>query len=130
MALQGISDNSIQVILSFRPRFILHTNFVDDLPTRVDVQGLVIDFVSTLKLHGFLPEPFDWQQWLESSGLTLNDPANFVAADLETLQKLILAHIRTDRFVRGHLESLVASGYFVAFLNRLELLNAGGTQTT
>ncbi len=123
MAIQGFSDNDIQALLAFRPRFELHTNFAATLPVQQEVQRLLIDFTAAVEEHGFT-EVFDWNAWLASLNGDIDDPALLAAADIETLKKIITAHLRTNRFVRGHLESLVQSGYFLAFLDRLQVLNA------
>ncbi|MES2002880.1 MAG: DUF6508 domain-containing protein [Bacteroidota bacterium] len=125
MALQGISDNSLQVILAFRSRFALHTNFAaNQLPVVQEVQNLQNDFTNALDQHGFT-QVFDWNEWAAGLLANINDPVLLASADFDTLCKIVTAHIRTDRFVRGHLQNLISTGYFILFLNRLEVLNAG-----
>jgi hypothetical protein len=56
--------------------------------------------------------PFDWGSWIQSlpEG-ALNDPNVLDNADLDTLRRLVTAHIRMDRFNGGHLDEILASGY-------------------
>src|ERR1700719_4708719 len=98
MAIQGISDNSVQAILAFRSRFELHTNFAADLTVVQEVQKLLMDFVAALDQHGFT-EVFDWNAWVASLNGAIDDPALLATADIDTLKKLITAHIRMNRFV-------------------------------
>jgi hypothetical protein len=127
MALQEISDNSIQQILAFRTRFEVQTGVAAAnvaAPAQQEVHKLLADFVATLDVHGFT-QVFDTQAFLETVGTDNANSAAFLATvDADTLRKLITAHIRMERFVRGHLQSLVANGYFLSFFNRLQALNA------
>lgn len=125
MAIQGFSDNDVNAILGFRPRFEQHTNFAAALPVLQAVQQLTIDFAGALEQHGFI-EVFDWNTWLASLGRPIEDPSLLATADVDTLRKVITTHIRMERFVRGHLESLIRTGYFSAFLDRLQVLNTQG----
>lgn len=122
MAIQGFSDNDVEAILAFRPRFEQHINFTATLPVLQAVQQLTIDFAAALQERGFI-ELFDWDTFLASLGRPPEDPTLLATADIETLKKIVTAHIRIERFVRGHLQALIAAGYFTAFLDRLQVLN-------
>ena len=69
--------------------------------------------------------PFDWEAWLaELPQDALNDPAYLDTADLETLRRLVTAHVRIDRFVGGHLDAVLANGYMDRAMGRAkQLLN-------
>jgi hypothetical protein len=124
MALQEISDNSIQQILAFRPRFVVHAGAAaaNNAVALQEVHRLLADFISTLDSHGFTQQ-FDWQAFVESLNDDIDSTQLLNTADADTIRKIITAHIRMNRFVRGHLESLVLRGYFNSFFNRLEVLN-------
>ena len=64
-------------------------------------------------------DPFDWNAWLqELPPGAFEDPAFLNGADLDTLRRLVTAHIRMDRFSGGHLDAVLASGYMDAAMSR------------
>lgn len=65
---------------------------------------------------------FDYNDWLSNNPVDLDSQEFLDNADLETLQKLVTAHVRINRFSEGHLEKLMQEGYFVRVLERLEAL--------
>jgi hypothetical protein len=78
-------------------------------------------------------EPFDWSDWIATFGAEkLNDPALLDTADLDTLRRLVTAHVRMDRFSGGHLDTILASGYMDRAMARARQLleQSGGTGTT
>lgn len=65
----------------------------------------------------------DWSAWLEDGGRTLyDDPEQLGQATLEQCRMLLIAHARTDRFVDGHLLSILRDGHLVAVLERIREL--------
>lgn len=48
-----------------------------------------------------------------------DDPKVLASAGLDTLRRLVTVHVRTNRFVEGHLEQLVTSGYLARLVERL-----------
>lgn len=63
---------------------------------------------------------FDWPDWAHAEGKALMEtPARLAQADLETVRKLLTAHIRQDRFVEGSLEASVRDGSLVPVMERL-----------
>ena len=63
---------------------------------------------------------FDWPEWAHSEGKALMaTPARLGQADLETVRKLLTAHVRQDRFVEGSLEASVRDGSLVPVMARL-----------
>lgn len=84
------------------------------------------EFLTQLDLSG-LVEPFDYSAWLVQEGITIDgrssERSGLIAnADLEFLSRLLTAHMRTDRFVEGHLNQLMAEGFFVRVLERIREL--------
>ncbi|HEX8172019.1 MAG TPA: DUF6508 domain-containing protein [Thermoanaerobaculia bacterium] len=82
------------------------------------------ELLQVLHETGFV-EPFDWGSWVQeqAAGL-LDDPAALDAADLDTLRRLVTAHIRMDRFADGHLDEVLASGYMDRAIERARQLLA------
>jgi ADP-ribosyl-[dinitrogen reductase] hydrolase len=67
---------------------------------------------------------FTWPEWVEGRRFS-KKPELLQQASLQTLRKLITAHIRTDRFSEGHLASVIESGLMAAILHRLAEIRAG-----
>jgi hypothetical protein len=66
---------------------------------------------------------FDWPDWLPNQKLEHpNDPSVLKDASLETLRRLMSAHLRLERFGPGHLRELFSSGYMSQFVDRLRSL--------
>lgn len=81
-----------------------------------------LQLITIMDVTGFV-ELFDHTAWSEALGWDkVMSPETLATADFETLRKLITTHIRTDRFVHGHWDSLLASGYIAKFLARLQAL--------
>ena len=71
--------------------------------------------------------PFDWSAWMqELPPGAIDDPATLAGADLDTLRRLVTAHIRIDRFSDGHLDAILANGYMdAAMVRAARLLDDG-----
>jgi hypothetical protein len=130
MADKNFSKDSVKLLLGykdvFEPKlFNLKFEMVSDsyeVYSNKDVSG----FLTNLDTTGF-NLVFDYHTWLESSndihGKTVLKDLDFLSkADLDTLRKLMTAHIRTERFANGHIASLISSGYMWSFMERLESL--------
>ena len=70
--------------------------------------------------------PFDWTGWLDEEGRAIHEtPGGVESADLETLRKLLVAHVRNDRFTEGHLAGAVQDGHIGRIVSRVrELLQS------
>ena len=66
--------------------------------------------------------PFDWPSWHDEAQSYIDDAQKLESADLETLEKLLTAHARADRFVEGHLLAMFENGHITAILRRLRQL--------
>jgi ADP-ribosylglycohydrolase len=83
----------------------------------------VLDFVRALSENGFV-QPFNWMNWWEGNQL-VDNPALLQRANLQTLRKLLTAHVRADRFSEGHLATVLESGHIVMILKRMaEIYNS------
>jgi|GEM_PF-924697 len=78
----------------------------------------VLEFQSALYRHNIIIV-FDWTIWDDEAKRYQAEPKALETADLLTLRKLLTAHIRADRFVEGHLASVLESGHIAAILRRL-----------
>ncbi|GAB4425597.1 MAG: hypothetical protein Kow0031_05210 [Anaerolineae bacterium] len=66
--------------------------------------------------------PFDWGNWRAEAQRLMADPDDLANADLLTLRKLLVTHVRADRFNEGHLASVFENGHITAILNRLKAI--------
>ena len=80
------------------------------------------DFVQAAYEGGFILRDFDWPAWAEVGKQIEADPARLAEADLDTVQKLLTCHIRSERFSEGHLSGAIADGRLVRLLARLAML--------
>jgi hypothetical protein len=79
----------------------------------------VMDFVQALYDQQVVFS-FDWPSWQEEAKRYVSDPEALETADVLTLRMLLTTHIRKDRFVEGHLTSMLECGHITAILRRLE----------
>lgn len=97
------------------------------LRERIGQRRFIPELAAVIQTTGF-SAPFDWIAWLKERGgedwaLARETIAN---ADLGRLRRLLTAHLRINRFVDGHLDSLIESGYFERVRERLEEILASG----
>ena len=81
----------------------------------------VLDFLRTLEVEGFTCPP-ESAQWQSDAERYIRHPELIEYADLDTLRKLLTAHVHKARLSAGHLESLLLRGHIVALLRRLQAL--------
>ena len=72
-------------------------------------------------------EEFDWMAWGAEARRYVDEPRELETADLDTIQKLITTHVRSDRFSEGHLRSMTVDGHIARILRRLETLTDTST---
>jgi hypothetical protein len=83
----------------------------------------VLDFLRTLEEEGFMCA-LDWAQWQPVAERYIRHPELIEDADLDTLRKLLTAHMHKNRLSTGHLEGMLLRGHIVALLRRLKTLRA------
>jgi ADP-ribosyl-[dinitrogen reductase] hydrolase len=125
-----ISEEGARAVLKFLPNFG-QQNFSPgewvssegNLPYFVYTQE-VLGFIRALNENGFI-QPFRWMDWVEGEQLVeRSDLLN--RASLQTLRKLLTAHVRADRFNEGHLAAMFESGQIAMILKRMEdIYNSG-----
>jgi len=77
----------------------------------------VLNFIKVLSGNGFI-QPFDWMKWQEGEKL-VDNPALLSKANLQPLRKPLTAHVRADRFTKGHLAAMFESGHRTMILKRM-----------
>jgi hypothetical protein len=66
---------------------------------------------------------FDWPTWMTGRGRELTGHPDAIAeATLEECRRLLVAHVRRDRFVTGHLRAMIDDGEVPAILRRAATL--------
>jgi ADP-ribosylglycohydrolase len=82
-----------------------------------DYTSEVLDFIEALYSISLI-KPFDWMNWEEGKQL-VDNPMLVGKANLQTLRKLLTAHVRADRFAEGHLAAMFESGHIAMILKRM-----------
>lgn len=82
-------------------------------------------FHHVLHDRGFV-RPFDWVAWKREAERLVDDPDALARAGLDTICKLLTAHVRQERFCEGHLLSMYKCGHLAAVLRRLAALADSG----
>jgi hypothetical protein len=80
------------------------------------------DFHRAVGQNGWIDTTFDWQsagEWVRSF---MDQPERLATATAEDIRRLLTAHFRADRFVEGHVASIVESGHMAAIVRRLRSL--------
>nr|WP_281354525.1 DUF6508 domain-containing protein [Pseudomonas akapageensis] len=68
--------------------------------------------------------PFDWMKAFSGSKRAEMEDASLLdTADIEQVRRLLIAHVRADRFCPGHLSSIIRDGYLDRALDRLRVLS-------
>ena len=82
------------------------------------------EFVQTLYSEGFIGA-FDWRQWAHGEGERfMQDHEALSRASLDDLRRVLISHVRADRFNEGHLLAEYRAGTLAVILRRAEeLLN-------
>jgi hypothetical protein len=62
---------------------------------------------------------FDWPTWMTGRGRELTGHPDAIGeATLEECRRLLVAHVRRDRFVAGHLKAMIEGGEVPCILRR------------
>jgi hypothetical protein len=62
---------------------------------------------------------FDWPSWQDTAQHLVNDSSALQNASLEDLRKLLVTHVRKDRFCEGHLHGMFECGHLVEALRQV-----------
>lgn len=123
MALPPISKQAlVQVLSSAGPVRAIKVTLQADGAVRADEPQLH-RMLMTMQETGFTA-PFDWQTEFNGREDDLKNITLVHSADLETLRKIMTAHLRIDRISGGyHLPLLIQSGYWAACIARIDDLS-------
>ena len=131
-AIEPPTPEVIGAVLAFLPYFADRRNtfYEDDASISLfdsyDYAPEVDRFQHVLYESGFLALAFDWIEWQDTAEAYVEHPDRLADADLTTLRKLLLTHVRKERFASGHLAAMIECGHILAILQRLEALQRGG----
>jgi hypothetical protein len=87
-----------------------------------DFSESVLQFQQSLYDNDWITPSFNWGEWQETAQKYVDSPATIESTDVETIQKLLMTHVRADRFCEGHLAAMFENGHIVALLRRLREL--------
>ncbi len=91
-------------------------------PLERDEPDAVRDLLRESHRSGLITS-FDWPTWMTGRGRELSGhPDAIAAATLEECRRLLVAHVRRDRFVAGHLRAVISNGEVPALLRRAAVL--------
>jgi hypothetical protein len=84
--------------------------------------GWLLRFHRAAYANGWVRPGFHWSSWYEHTGRAYEDPARVQRASVDTICRLLTAHIRADRFIEGNLGEVVSSGMLGHILRRLAVI--------
>ena len=67
---------------------------------------------------------FDWPSWQSEAERLTSERGAIAHADLATSRKLLVTHVRKDRFCEGHFAGMLRSGHIAAILRRVAQLRS------
>jgi O-acetyl-ADP-ribose deacetylase len=133
---ESVAPEAIEAILAFLPYFADRSNTFYE----VDTTSFTFDpyryadevgrFQRVLYQSGLLAFAFNWLEWQDTAEEYVEHPDRLARADLTTLRKLLLTHIRKERFSSGHLAEMIDRGHILAILQRLDALHRGDREGT
>lgn len=79
------------------------------------------DFIRKLYQANII-QPFNWIAWRESEEgqHLMANPGRIKDASLTDVVKLLITHLRSDRFISGHLTTVIEEGQISKILERFE----------
>lgn len=110
------SKEAIDVILEYAP----HTSTAQsdkDISTSLEL------FIAAVYATDFMIA-FDWMKEVPKESLDTANLTELNTADARQLRKLLIAHLRLDRFLEGHLKQLLLCGYLDQLLARFKVLRS------
>ncbi len=76
--------------------------------------------------NGFVLGDFDWEAWSEQALSFEQNRHTLQNADLPTLYKILTVHMRADRLMEGHFDSIIENGFLADVLERMKDIMAEG----
>lgn len=122
-----IDLNALPAILAYRDYFSNRDNKFYRISSN-DLQPYeypeeIQDFIRKLYQANII-QPFNWVAWRESDEgqQLMSYPSRIKEAPIEEVIKLLIAHLRSDRFIAGHLATVIEEGQINLILERFEEL--------
>ena len=122
-----IDRQAIPGIVAFQSYFSNRDNVFYRVTTN-DLQPFeypeeIQDFIRRLYQANII-QPFNWVAWRESDEgqILMSNPSRIREASLENVIKLLIAHLRSDRFIAGHLTTAIEEGQISNILERFNEL--------
>ena len=94
---------------------------IDGESVFLEEHAAISSFAELAYADGWTLPGFDWGSWDEGRTIA-GDPGRIKKADLLTIQKLITALVRNERFCDGVLQSAYEQGVIDAILRRIDQL--------
>lgn len=91
--------------------------------TSAETEAALDEFLVDVYAKGFVVS-YDWMRYYAENKRLVNDAAALQTADLDTFRRIVIAHLRMDRFSEGHLRHLLDTGYFAALVERASQLRS------
>jgi O-acetyl-ADP-ribose deacetylase len=129
-----LSLDNIDAVLAFLPMLETSKGKLYTIDVKVSMMdpyvysSEVSAFIRSLYREGFVID-FNWPKWSEQAKQLVDHPDLLAKADLDSLRKLLTAHVRAERFVSGHLAKMLDSGHIVTILKRLKQLRVAMSST-
>ena len=80
------------------------------------------NFIQALYDNGFIL-PFNWIDWVDKANELQDSKEALSSAGIDDVVKLLTYHVSQDRFIDGHIASVVSSGHIAKILERLQKLS-------
>ena len=116
---------SIQELLDFLPLLqhpdadFIRIGYWGDMTSRVS-GATAKNVYQHLFNNGFVLEDFDWEAWSEEAFAFEQNRHTLQEADLPTLYKILTVHLRADRLMEGHFDSILENGFLADVLQRMK----------
>lgn len=117
MPLPIISRDAVASVLDLAPQVDTLTAMAGPIGPHPDLHAILVALDKT----GFIA-PFDWNAEFGNRLNDLTSDALLRNADLETLRKVLTAHIRLNRFSEGYLDAVIKQGKWTTIMSRLQWL--------
>lgn len=128
MPLEPLRAEQIDAVLQYLPRFEAIARETDNLGnigmwgSDPELSTTISAFIMDLYDLGVI-QSFDWMRWERATELIDQDEL-LATASLEDIHKLLIGHVRFDRFAPGHFDEMVENGHIARILQRLNAIRA------
>jgi hypothetical protein len=128
-----ITKEGVDALLKFLPYFCNKRSRFGTQSKNIDMTVIpstltkkANDFYEACYEHKFV-QNFDWGKWSQSQQSLVHNGVGIESLDLTDIGRLLMTHIRGDRFCDGHLLAVMRSGQIARILERLAVLRENQT---